>query len=152
MAASFASRNSIGIQTSRNSDGNLRCPIFLGSHKASFMLASSSGRNISIPCSRRISRTTTCAVASSQTGSVSSAVPIGALQPTLMLMTAIVKFVVAVWVKAQNTVVAVFPQVQDIKAEVRQDTHNSPCIILTLVYLLSCMRAGCEASVEAAPH
>ena len=57
-------------------------------------------------------------MASAQAIGASSSVPIGALQPTVLLLTAIVKFVMAVWVKAQNTVVAAFPQALDIKAEV----------------------------------
>ena len=45
--------------------------------------------------------------------------PIASLRPTAMLLASVVKFIVAVVARAQNAFVSTFPQVVDMKAEVR---------------------------------
>ena len=114
------------LQLSRNSDASFRSPIHLGaasSLKHSVMIASSSGRPPLISCCRPVWRTSTSTspvsvVAAAHAYGVSSPVPIGVFQPTVMLLAAVVQFVKAIWVKAQDAVVATFPQVLDLKAEV----------------------------------
>ncbi len=109
---------------------SLQLPLSV-SRKTSALFASSSGRPIVSPCrilgggGRQQVVVSCSAAAASAPGSAEpifsdiSSKCLNLLQPTALLFAAIVQFVLAVAAKSREAVVTAFPQVVDIKAEVR---------------------------------